>query len=206
MPPKPATVVPAGMASTANMPRPLAPAGPANGERAEPRLAHGHLRVGERSEPGLGEHRGPAQSRNRTATARSVRSGQNIDMSKRRERERLVRRRVASERRGDDGHRPPVRAGHLSPRRSVPADIPRPPYAPDAPRSRSGGAARRDPRAHARRGPRRARGAARGRRRGRGRASRPTSSTASATRRTSRGAATRARSTTRATRSRCARR
>ena len=36
-------------------------------------------------------------------------------------------------RRGRGGHRQPVRAGHLSPRRSVPADIPRPPYAPDAP-------------------------------------------------------------------------
>jgi methionyl aminopeptidase len=53
-------------------------------------------------------------------------------VSKRRERERLVRRRVASARRADE-RRPPVRAGRLSPRRAVPANIPRPPYAPDAP-------------------------------------------------------------------------
>jgi methionyl aminopeptidase len=44
-----------------------------------------------------------------------------------------VRRRVASTRRDDEHRRPPVRAGHLSAHRSVPADIPRPPYAPDAP-------------------------------------------------------------------------
>ena len=54
-------------------------------------------------------------------------------MSKRRERERLVRRRVASTRRDDEQRRPPVRAGRLSPHRSVAASIPRPPYAPDAP-------------------------------------------------------------------------
>jgi len=45
----------------------------------------------------------------------------------------LVRRRVASTRRVDEHRRPPVRAGYLSPHRSVPAGIPRPPYAPDAP-------------------------------------------------------------------------
>jgi methionyl aminopeptidase len=45
----------------------------------------------------------------------------------------LVRRRVASSRRDDDTRRPPVRAGRLSPHRSVPAGIARPPYAPDAP-------------------------------------------------------------------------
>jgi methionyl aminopeptidase len=54
-------------------------------------------------------------------------------MGKRQEKEKRARRRVASVRRVGAGHRPPVRAGHLSPNREVPASIPRPPYAPDAP-------------------------------------------------------------------------
>jgi len=54
-------------------------------------------------------------------------------MNRRREKERLARRRSASARRPADGNRPPVRAGRLSPDRPVPASIPRPPYAPDAP-------------------------------------------------------------------------
>jgi methionyl aminopeptidase len=53
-------------------------------------------------------------------------------VTKRREKEKLARRRIASVRRGGPP-RPPVRAGHLSPDRGVPASIPRPPYAPDAP-------------------------------------------------------------------------
>jgi methionyl aminopeptidase len=53
-------------------------------------------------------------------------------MSKRQEKERLARRRVASARRSES-RRQPVRPGRLSPPRSVPASIPRPPYAPDAP-------------------------------------------------------------------------
>ena len=44
-----------------------------------------------------------------------------------------MRRRSASTRRDDAERRPPVRAGRLSPARTVPAEIPRPPYAPDAP-------------------------------------------------------------------------
>jgi len=54
-------------------------------------------------------------------------------MSKRRERDKLLRRRVASTKRNDDTRRPAVRAGRLSPPRTVPANIARPPYAPDAP-------------------------------------------------------------------------
>jgi methionyl aminopeptidase len=60
-------------------------------------------------------------------------------VGKRQEREKLARRRSASARRAIGGHAPdgarraPVRAGRLSARRSVPANIPRPPYAPDAP-------------------------------------------------------------------------
>jgi methionyl aminopeptidase len=54
-------------------------------------------------------------------------------MGKRQEKEKRARRRVASERRGPSGRRAPVRAGRLSPDRTVPAGIPRPPYAPDAP-------------------------------------------------------------------------
>ena len=54
-------------------------------------------------------------------------------MGKRREKERLQRRRAASVRRAALDRRPPVRPGRLSPPRSVPASIPRPPYAPDAP-------------------------------------------------------------------------
>src|SRR5256885_6453725 len=54
-------------------------------------------------------------------------------MNRRREKEKLLRRRVASVRRGDGRHRTPVRQGRLSPDRPVPASIPRPPYAPDAP-------------------------------------------------------------------------
>src|SRR5690349_8076335 len=52
-------------------------------------------------------------------------------MSKRREKVKLARRRAAST---PGAHRrPPVKPGRLSPDRSVPASIPRPPYAPDAP-------------------------------------------------------------------------
>ena len=51
-------------------------------------------------------------------------------MSKRQQKEKMARRRVAS-RRGT--RRGAVRAGRLSPSRPVPAEIPRPPYAPDAP-------------------------------------------------------------------------
>src|SRR5437868_10506446 len=54
-------------------------------------------------------------------------------MSKRQEKEKRARRRVASERRGHAARRPPVRPGRVSPDREVPASIPRPPYAPDAP-------------------------------------------------------------------------
>jgi methionyl aminopeptidase len=56
-----------------------------------------------------------------------------VDVSKRRERERLARRRVAAQRRTDGAARPPVRAGRVSPSRAVPPEIARPPYAPDAP-------------------------------------------------------------------------
>jgi methionyl aminopeptidase len=51
-------------------------------------------------------------------------------MNKRREKEKRQRRRVASVRRDV---RPKVRAGRISPDRTVPPEIPRPPYAPDAP-------------------------------------------------------------------------
>jgi methionyl aminopeptidase len=52
-------------------------------------------------------------------------------MSKRREKVKLARRRAAST---PGAHRrPPVKPGRLSPDRTVPASIPRPPYAPDAP-------------------------------------------------------------------------
>jgi methionyl aminopeptidase len=54
-------------------------------------------------------------------------------MNRRREKEKLLRRRVASVRRADGRHRTPVRQGRLSPDRPVPPSIPRPPYAPDAP-------------------------------------------------------------------------
>ena len=54
-------------------------------------------------------------------------------MGKRQEKEKRARRRVASERRGHAVRRSPVRPGRLSPDREVPASIPRPPYAPDAP-------------------------------------------------------------------------
>src|SRR5689334_22684388 len=54
-------------------------------------------------------------------------------MNKRQEKEKRARRRVASERRPRPGRRPPVRAGRLSPTLEVPASIPRPHYAPDAP-------------------------------------------------------------------------
>ncbi|HET9730740.1 MAG TPA: type I methionyl aminopeptidase, partial [Acidimicrobiia bacterium] len=54
-------------------------------------------------------------------------------MNKRREKERLARRRLASTRRPSPARRPPVRRGRLSADRPVPAEIPRPPYAPDAP-------------------------------------------------------------------------
>src|SRR4051794_30545061 len=54
-------------------------------------------------------------------------------MNKRREKDKLARRRVASERRSLGSRRTPLRPGRLSPDRPVPAEIPRPPYAPDAP-------------------------------------------------------------------------
>jgi methionyl aminopeptidase len=54
-------------------------------------------------------------------------------MNKRQEKEKRARRRLASERRTRPGHRAPVRPGRLSAVREVPASIPRPPYAPDAP-------------------------------------------------------------------------
>jgi methionyl aminopeptidase len=54
-------------------------------------------------------------------------------MNRRREKERLLRRRVASVRRADGSPRPRVKPGRLSPDRPVPTSIPRPPYAPDAP-------------------------------------------------------------------------
>ncbi|HTL85114.1 MAG TPA: type I methionyl aminopeptidase [Acidimicrobiia bacterium] len=44
-----------------------------------------------------------------------------------------MRRRVASVRRADGSPRPRTKPGRLSPDRTVPASIPRPPYAPDAP-------------------------------------------------------------------------
>jgi methionyl aminopeptidase len=53
-------------------------------------------------------------------------------MSKRSQKERVARRRLASTRRSAP-RRHRVRAGRLSPTRPVPASIPRPPYAPDAP-------------------------------------------------------------------------
>ncbi|MFM8238558.1 MAG: type I methionyl aminopeptidase [Actinomycetota bacterium] len=53
-------------------------------------------------------------------------------MNRRRERERLARRRAAATKR-DTGRRAPVRPGRLSPARTVPVSVPRPPYAPDAP-------------------------------------------------------------------------
>ncbi len=54
-------------------------------------------------------------------------------MNKRQEKEKRARRRVAAVRRVSPGRRSPLRAGRLSPNREVPASIPRPPYAPDAP-------------------------------------------------------------------------
>ena len=54
-------------------------------------------------------------------------------MSKRQQREKMARRRVASVRRAPASRRNAIRAGRLSPDRPVPAEIPRPPYAPDAP-------------------------------------------------------------------------
>jgi methionyl aminopeptidase len=57
-------------------------------------------------------------------------------VSRRREKERLARRRLASAPRQRTEHgirRATVRAGRLSPTRPVPPGIPRPPYAPDAP-------------------------------------------------------------------------
>ena len=54
-------------------------------------------------------------------------------MNKRQEKEKRLRRRVASERRVHAARRAPVRAGRLSANREVPASIPRPHYAPDAP-------------------------------------------------------------------------
>ena len=177
-PPKPATVVPAGIAGDREDAHPLRAGRAASGERAEPRLAHGHLRVSERS---------PAEPRDG-----AVRIGQNTGVSKRQERERLVRRRVASTRRDDEHRRPPVRAGRLSPRRSVPADDP-----PAAVRARR--ARRSCPRCRPTRSPTacappaapRARCCSRSAPRCAS-ASPPTSSTASATRRTSPAAATRA--------------
>lgn len=56
-------------------------------------------------------------------------------MNKRREKEKMARRRAAATPRPDRtrSHRAPVRPGRLSPTREVPREIPRPPYAPDAP-------------------------------------------------------------------------
>jgi methionyl aminopeptidase len=57
-------------------------------------------------------------------------------VSKRQQKRRLSRRRDASQPgtgRGTASGRAPVRVGRVSPPRSVPAAIPRPPYAPDAP-------------------------------------------------------------------------
>jgi methionyl aminopeptidase len=54
-------------------------------------------------------------------------------MSRRREKERLARRRAASAPRTARARRAPVRAGRVGPPRPVPDGIPRPPYAPDAP-------------------------------------------------------------------------
>ena len=51
-------------------------------------------------------------------------------MSRRREKEKLARRRIAS---APTGTRPRVTAGRISPDRPVPPAIGRPPYAPDAP-------------------------------------------------------------------------
>jgi methionyl aminopeptidase len=52
-------------------------------------------------------------------------------MNRRRDKEKLARRRTASERRSPGRRRAPVRAGRVSAFRAVPASIPRPPYAPD---------------------------------------------------------------------------
>jgi methionyl aminopeptidase len=54
-------------------------------------------------------------------------------MNRRKEKERLARRRVAATRRADGTRRHPVRPGRLTAERRVPESIPRPPYAPDAP-------------------------------------------------------------------------
>ena len=102
-----------------------------------------------------------------------------------------------------------VAPGALSPRRPVPASIPRPEYvdrpAP-APLHRAGGQGRRDDRADARRGPDRGRTRWPRRRPSSPPASRPTRSTGSATSTSSTTAPTRRRWATRASRSRCARR
>src|SRR5262245_36037047 len=57
-----------------------------------------------------------------------------VGMNKRREKEKLARRRAAAAPRADRPrtHRAAVRPGRLSPPRDVPRAIPRPPYAPDA--------------------------------------------------------------------------
>ncbi len=55
-------------------------------------------------------------------------------MSKRQQKERLARRREASTRRGPGERREALRPGIVSPFLTVPASIPRPPYAPDAPK------------------------------------------------------------------------
>src|SRR5215470_17238082 len=54
-------------------------------------------------------------------------------MTKRREKQKLARRRVAATPRGAPARHRPIRAGRISADRPVPATIPRPPYAPDAP-------------------------------------------------------------------------
>jgi methionyl aminopeptidase len=54
-------------------------------------------------------------------------------MTKRREKQKLARRRVAATPRGAPSRHRPIRAGRISADRPVPATIPRPPYAPDAP-------------------------------------------------------------------------
>jgi methionyl aminopeptidase len=52
-------------------------------------------------------------------------------VSKRQQKEKMARRRLAS--RPSSNRRRAIRAGRVSPVRSVPPEIPRPPYAPDAP-------------------------------------------------------------------------
>ena len=133
-PPKPATVVPAGIASTAKIPLPFGPADRVTASGLSQDWRTGASMVCGAGDRGLTIGAGGRGAASRNQAARQ--SGHNTGVGKRQEREKLARRRIASTRRADDDastRRPPVRAGHLSPRRSVPAGIPRPPYAPDAP-------------------------------------------------------------------------